>query len=61
VSSDLHQSDNRRIGSRFGNNGSPIAVCDKDARSILQCEDTLHGGHIILEGRLRSGRMRDPI
>ena len=26
---------------------------DKDAGSVLQCEDTLHGGHIVLEGRLR--------
>ena len=25
---------------------------DKDARSVLQCEDPLRGGHIILEGRL---------
>jgi hypothetical protein len=28
-------------------------VGDKDAPSVLQCENTLHGGHIILEGRLR--------
>jgi hypothetical protein len=28
-------------------------VGDKDARSVLQCEDPLHRGHIILEGRLR--------
>jgi len=28
-------------------------MSDKDARSVLQCKDTLHGGHIILEGRLR--------
>ena len=26
---------------------------DKNARSILQCENPLHRGHIILEGRLR--------
>jgi hypothetical protein len=28
-------------------------MSDKDARSVLQCEDTLHGDHIILEGRFR--------
>jgi hypothetical protein len=27
-------------------------VRDKDARSVLQCEDTLHGTYIVLEGRL---------
>ena len=53
VRCNVHQSDNRWIRARFRNYGSPIAVCDKDARSVLQCEDTLHGGHIILEGRLR--------
>ena len=37
---------------RFRNYGSPIAVRDKDARSILHCEDTLHGSHIVMEGRL---------
>ena len=26
---------------------------DKYARSVLQCENPLHRGHIILEGRLR--------
>jgi len=31
----------------------PCSVRDKDARSVLQCEDTLYGGHIILEGCLR--------
>jgi hypothetical protein len=50
---DLHQSGNRWIRARFRNNGSAIAVCDKDARSVLQCENTPHCGHIILEGRLR--------
>ena len=49
VSSNVHQSDNGWISSRFRNNGSPIAMCDKDGRSVLQCEDTLHGGDVILE------------
>src|SRR5882757_4406880 len=49
VRCNVHQSGNRWIRARFGNYGSPIAVRDKDARSVLQCEDTLHGGHIILE------------
>ena len=47
------QSGNRWIGARnYYNYGSPIAMRDKDARSVLQCEDTLYGGHIILIGRL---------
>jgi hypothetical protein len=53
VRCNVHQSSNRWIRARFRNYGSPIAVCDKDARSVLQCEDTLHGGHIIMEGCLR--------
>src|SRR3981081_2188477 len=52
VRCNVHQSGNRWIRARFCNYGSPIAVRDKDARSVLQCEDTLYGGHIILEGRL---------
>ena len=39
--------------SRFRNYGSSIAVGDKNARSVLQCEDAFHGGYIFLEGRLR--------
>ena len=38
---DIHQANNRWIGARFRNYGSPIAVRDKDARSILQGEDAL--------------------
>jgi hypothetical protein len=49
----IYQANNRWIRARFRNYGSPIAVRDKDARSVLQCEDTLYSGHIILEGRLR--------
>jgi hypothetical protein len=36
----------------LSNHGSSIAVGDKDDWSVLQREDALHGGHIILEGRL---------
>src|SRR5258708_36790284 len=53
VRCDVHQSGNRWIRARFRNYGSPIAVRNKDARSVLQREDALHSGHIILEGRLR--------
>jgi hypothetical protein len=28
-------------------------MCDEDAGSVLQCEDSLHGGHVIPERRLR--------
>src|ERR1700722_2284139 len=53
VRCNVNQSGNRWVRARFGNDGSPIAVCDKDARSVLQCEDPLHCGHVSLEGRLR--------
>src|SRR6267154_4638389 len=53
VRCNIHQSSNGWIRARFGNYGSPITVRDKDARSVLQCEDTLHGGHIIPKGRFR--------
>src|ERR1700761_966587 len=53
VRCNVHQSSNGWIRARFRNYGSPIAVRNKDARSILQCEDALDSGHIILEGRLR--------
>src|ERR1700722_16045022 len=48
----INQSGNRWTRARFCNYGSPIAVRDKNARSILQCEDTLDGRHIILKRRL---------
>src|SRR6202007_3171219 len=53
VRCNVHQSHNRWICARLRNYGSTIAVRDKDARSVLQCENTLHGGHIVLEGRRR--------
>ena len=46
VGRDIHQANNRWIRARLRNYGSPIAVRDKDARSVLHCEDTLHGGYI---------------
>src|SRR6267154_3063528 len=52
VRCNVHQSGDRWVRARFGNYGSPIAVRYKDARSVLQCEDTLHGTYIVLEGRL---------
>src|SRR5689334_6673801 len=48
----VHQSGNGWIRACFRNYGSPVAVRDKDARPVLHCENTLHGCHIILEGRL---------
>ena len=53
VGRDVHQANNRWIGPRFRNYGSPIAVRDKNARSILQSEDALRGSHIFFKGRLR--------
>src|SRR5580704_1238623 len=53
VRRDVHQANHRWFRARFRNYGSPIAVRDKNARSILQGEHTLRRSHIILEGRLR--------
>src|SRR6266481_1928635 len=53
VSRDVNQSGNRWIRARFGNYGSPVAVSDKNARSILLSKDALGGSHIIFKGRLR--------
>src|SRR5580700_7155097 len=53
VRRDVHQADHRWIRAGFCNYGSPIAVRDKNARSILQGEHTLRRSHIILERRLR--------
>ena len=39
VGRDVDQSDNRRIRSRFGNDGAAITVSHKNAWSILQSED----------------------
>ncbi len=53
VGCDVHQTGNRWVRPRFGNYGSPIAVSDKNARSILLSKDALRSGDILLEGRLR--------
>ena len=53
VGRDVHQSGNRWIRSRFGNYGSPVAVSDKNARSILLSQDAFCGSHIFFKGRLR--------
>src|SRR6202035_2671630 len=53
VRCNVHQPRNGWIRARFRNYGTPIAVCDKDARSVLECEDAFHSGHIIVEGSLR--------
>jgi hypothetical protein len=53
VGRDVHQTRNRRIHPRFGNYGSPIAVSDKNALSILLSKDALRSGDILLERRQR--------
>src|SRR5712664_124276 len=53
VGRDVHQTGDRWIRPRFGNYGSPIAVSDKNARSILLSKDALGGSHIFFKGRLR--------
>ena len=53
VGRDVDQAGNRWIRPRFSNYGSPIAVSDKNARSILLSKDALRSGDIFLEGRLR--------
>src|ERR1700688_207495 len=49
VSCDVHQTGNGRIRSGLGNYGSPVAVSDKNARSILQSKDPLGGTHVFFE------------
>src|SRR5438132_7923194 len=49
----LHQSDNRWIRPGFSNYRSPIAMSDKNARSILLSKGALRGSDIFLKGRLR--------
>src|ERR1700680_48315 len=53
VSRDIHQPDNRWVRARFRNYGSPIAMTDKNARSILLSKDTLGGGHVVRERSFR--------
>jgi hypothetical protein len=53
VGCDVHQSDNGWIHPSFGNYGSPIAVSDKNARSVLKSEGPLGGSHVFFKPRLR--------
>src|SRR6266404_5640826 len=53
VSCDVHQTGNGRIRSSLGNYGSPVAVSDKNARSILQSKDPLGGSHVFFERGFR--------
>ena len=46
VGRDVDQTDNQWMSPRFSNYGSPIAVSDKNARSILLIEDTLRSGDV---------------
>src|SRR6202140_1055408 len=50
---DVHQSDNGWIHPSFGSYGSPIAVSDKNARSVLKSEGPLGGSHVFCKRRLR--------
>src|SRR6202022_2748329 len=53
VGCDGHQSDNGWIHPSFGNYGSPIAMSDKNARSVLKSEGPLGGSHVVFKRRLR--------
>src|ERR1700680_4991663 len=53
VGCDVHQSDNRWIHASFRNYGSPLAVSDKNARSVLKSEGPLVGSHVFFKRRLR--------
>jgi hypothetical protein len=52
VGGDVYQTDDRRIRPRFGNYGSPVAMRDKNAGSILKSKDALGSIDIFLERRL---------
>ncbi len=49
---DVHQTDHIGMRPCFGNYRSPVAVGDKDARSILLSQDALRRGNILLKRRL---------
>jgi hypothetical protein len=53
VGRDVHQTGYRWIRPRLGNYRSPIAVSDKNARSILLSDDALRRSDIVLERCLR--------
>jgi hypothetical protein len=52
VGRDIYQTDNRLVSPRFSNYGSPIAVSDRNARSILLGKDALRSGDIFFKGCL---------
>jgi hypothetical protein len=53
VGCDVHQTGYRWIRPGFGNDGSPIAVSNKNARSILLGKDSFRRSHIFFKRRLR--------
>jgi hypothetical protein len=53
VGGDVHQAGDRWAVSRFGNDRSPIAVSNKNARPVFLSKDSLRSGDICLERRLR--------
>src|SRR5208282_5648205 len=53
VGCDVHQAGNHWVSPSFSDYRSPIAVCHKNARSVLLREDAPRSGDIVLEGRLR--------
>src|ERR1700730_1040888 len=53
VGCDVHQSDNGWIHPSFGNYGSPIAVSDKNARSVLKSEGPFGGSQFVVKRPLR--------
>src|SRR5258707_10516326 len=53
VGRDVNQPGNRWVRTRFGNYGPPIAMIDKNARSILLRKNPLRGSHIFRKGRFR--------
>src|SRR5258708_28612281 len=53
VGSHVHQSGDRRICARFRAYGSPIAVRDKNARSVLKSKGAFGGSHIVFKRSFR--------
>ena len=53
VGGDVHQTGNRWIIPGFSNDGSPVAVGNKNAGSILLSKDSFRGSHIFFKRRLR--------
>src|SRR5712664_152293 len=53
VGRDVHQTNDGWVRARFGNYGSPVAVRDKNARSVLKSEGAFGGSHIVFKGSFR--------